>query len=316
MSEQTSSQSPATPATVDNSLKSEYLVDAVFPTQEVHLVAGPSGAGKSTWLIKFIDNWRQGQPFFQHASHPKPFVYLSIDRSEKSVLRIFERLQIDPKNFRIEVLKKGTRKSHVLSVLQALLKKYPDTKVFFIEGFQSKTPDGKINDYSVVANYLTSLQEFCEDNDVTIIGVAHATKTTADDRYNNPRQRILGTVAWAGYTETIILIEPFDAENPQDSTRVVMILPRNAPERMYQAEFKNGMLVEKAKPVPPHEKFENWYKEHATDTEITTEEIIAKTGLPRRTAADLIKHAVDFGQLEQIKKGVYRKLAAWERADA
>lgn len=292
---------------------SDYLVDSILPAQEIHLIAGPSGAGKSTWLLQFIEQWRQGKPFLGYASHPQPFVYISADRSERSVQRIFERLKLRPEDFSVETASTIASRD-LFSVLLMLRKRHPSAKVFFIEGFQSF--QHKMNDYDLVAAFLTKLLRYCVQEDITIIGVCHATKTKKDEAYENPRQKINGSVAWAAYSETVVFIEPAVPGDPTNTERRIMILPRNAAERAYLMGFKNGMLVEKTKPLTSWERMLKWIDSLQPGQHITTEEIMVATQTPRSTLALDLNKATAAKLLAQVKTGVYRRVNTEQETDA
>lgn len=293
----------------------DFLVDTILPTQEVHLIGGPSGSGKSTWLLQFIESWRAGKPLLGYPSHPEPFVYLSADRSDRSVRRIFERLKLTPEDFRFETAMSISSQSLIL-VLNELRRRHPDTTVFFIEGFQSFTPQHKMNDYGIVANFLTTLLRYCTEHKITIFGVCHATKTKKDEGYENPRQRLNGSVAWAAYSETIIFIEPANPSDPNDSSRRVMVLPRNAAEKSYLMEFKNGRLIEKTKALTAAQRLEAWVTLASCEQDYRTEEILVATLIPRSTLAVELSAAVQKRWLILVKQGLYRKPSSTTQADA
>src|SRR5262249_41590755 len=68
--------------------------------------------------------------------------------------------------------------------------------------------------------------------------------------YTNPREKILGSVAWGGAAEGIVFIEP---EDPEDvgGPRKLWLLPRNAPGKILTLGFKDGLLVETKTTVKP-----------------------------------------------------------------
>lgn len=289
------------------------LIDDILPAREIHLIAGPSGAGKTTWLIKMIDNWRQGMSIFGHASHPKPFMYLSLDRSQAGVRRIFDRLKVNHKNFQLFVPKANSnnQKLSLAQLLRGLIKTYPDVRVYFIEGFQSRTPDGKMNDYKVVAHFLLELQQICEESNITIIGVAHASKAKQDEKYLNPRERVNGTVAWAAYSETIIVVEPEDPDDPQNVNRRVMILPRNAREQVFIMENKDGTLVEKTSVQNPivqsnFGKVLSWLASQPLDRIVTTTEICNESNVPTGSINLELTKLQQHKALEQKKRGTWQ----------
>ena len=98
--------------------------------------------------------------------------------------------------------------------------------VIYIDGFTAFVPGGFLNNYSIVAKWLAGLQRYCRKMGITIIGACHTTKTKEGEKFTNPRQRIAGSVAWAGFSETVLIIEPLDDEKAKDK-RLVHILPRN-----------------------------------------------------------------------------------------
>lgn len=300
------SENPSTPS------HQEHLIDDILPARELHLVAGPSGAGKTTWMIKMIDQWRQGQSIFGHASHPRPFMYLSLDRSRAGVLRIFDRLKIDHKNFHVFVPKANSnnQKLALAQLLKGLIQQHPDVRVFFIEGFQSRTPDGKMNDYKVVAHFLLELQQLCEEHNITIIGVAHASKAKQDEKYLNPRERVNGTVAWAAYSETIIVVEPEDPDDPENRNRRVMLLPRNAREQVFLMENKDGTLVEKTSTQNPVQsnfaKVLAWLAAQPLDRIVTTTEICAESTIPTGSIN------LELTKLEKHKALEMKKRGTWQ----
>lgn len=292
-------------------MPSTYLVDQIFPAREVHVIAGPSGGGKTTWLIQFIHEWQKGEKFHGHASHPVPFLYISADRSLESVERLFERMRLPFAGFPIISLEQIRSHNNLALTIRDLCKEHPSVRVLFIEGLQSFTPDGRLNDYKTVSHFLVQLILLCRELNLTLIGVAHTAKTKEDETYRNPRQRINGSVAWAAFTETIVVIEPIIADDPNNSTRSVMILPRNAPERAYQVEFRDGRLVEKLRAATAAQRLQNWLTEQAPGTQFTSSEIMSATSIRSATTFRVeIELAAARKLVEQIGHGSYRVCSA------
>jgi len=103
----------------------------------------------------------------------------------------------------------------------------------------SKLSDGG---FAHVRKFLTHLSHLCEKYDITILGIVHSPKAKEDAQYLRPRDRVMGSSAWAAYTETIILIEPVHADAP--GCRKMTVLPRNAPEETHDLQFNGqGRLV-------------------------------------------------------------------------
>ena len=227
----------------------DFVIEDIFPVGEIHLIAGASGAGKTTWLIKLIESWMHGNSVFGHKSHSRPFVYISGDRSDAGIRRTFNRVGVDYKKIPIYSLKPADRTLSFVDVLKKLKAIQPDLEVFFVEGIAARVPNGKLNDYNIVSNFLLDLQDFCAQNGATVIGVIHTAKTKEGESYQDPRQKALGSVGWAGYSETIVLVETTEADRPDLQTRRITILPRNFKAEIFQLEFgAEGHLVEIKKP--------------------------------------------------------------------
>jgi RecA-family ATPase len=225
----------------------KYLIDEILPSREVHLLGGPSGSGKTTWWFQIIQDWAAGRDVLGHASHPVPWAYISADRSEEGVLRVLERLHIDPATipFLSVVDEDNDSASHYIS---KALEKFPTAKLLMLEGISSMVPvSSKQGDggYKAVTRFLRILGKLCRSHDITIWGSAHSPKMKAADRYTDPRQRVMGSVAWAGYTESIFIIEPPPSEDREQShRRTLMSLPRNAKQEYFDLAFNDqGRLV-------------------------------------------------------------------------
>lgn len=298
------------PSTLPLPSSEEWLIKDIFPTGEIHLIGGPSGAGKSTWLIKMIESWQKGLSIFGHESYPVPFIYFSGDRSEAGVRRTFKRIGVDDTKFPIYVPRGADNEASLESILTKILKARPEIKVFFVEGLGSKVPQGKTNDYTIVAKFLKKLTEFCERNKVTIIGVVHSAKTKEGEGYLNPRQRALGSVAWAAFSETIILVEPMKPDNPEDSTRQVLILPRNAKEQAFKLEFDGGQLVPVRKAPKNNEILDKYLATLEPGEIFTNKDAEDFTNLSDSSLRFELKKLIDNGKLAKRKAGEYFKVTS------
>ena len=234
-----------------------HVVDEIFPAYEVHLFVGPSGAGKTTYLFQFIKAWSAGEKIFGYQSHPQPYVYISCDRSKRNIQRTFKRIGLPAEQIpTISVIDEPVSRD-IMSILKFARDRYPEAKVLFIEGLASLVPGGRLIDYKVVSDFLVALAQYCNLNEVTIFGVGHSTKTKKGEEYLNPRERVIGSVAWAGFSETIFFFEPLEPDNPECALRRLHVLPRNAKQQTFDFDFSSGLLVpiakvEKEKEPPTH----------------------------------------------------------------
>lgn len=75
----------------------------------------------------------------------------------------------------------------------------------------------RLNDYSSVAAAVGPISQWCARNKVTILGTHHTSKLKSDkkDRYVRPQDRILGSTALTGYTNTqFFVVAPEETEKP------------------------------------------------------------------------------------------------------
>lgn len=284
----------------------EFIVDDILPAREVHIIGGPSGSGKSSLVFQLlIEQIRQGLPVFGHPSISIPMCYVSCDRSDASIKRTLKRLNIPNP---IPILNARSITTSMETVIQRSRDLVPGCKLIFIEAIIRFVPEGKMNDYKIVSDYLTYLGLLCEKYDVTLVAITHAPKTHENEHYANPRQRLSGSVAWGAFTETVILIEP----DGEEDGRLISVLPRNGEEMTYTYAFEKGILKE----VSPEGTTFDLLDKHALpalkpDTLYPRLEILELVGqfhikCSEKTVQRWLNDKVRIGRMEKITRGVYK----------
>lgn len=218
----------------------EFLVEGILPAHEAHLLGGSSGSGKTTFVFQvFLAEWQQGNAIFEHASHPVPYVYLSLDRSRSSVNRTLQRLGLTDQITRIvcqEDLPEDA--STPLQVISHALKAYSDSKLIVIEGFQLLAGENGKN-YTNVAKVLKKVARICTEKKLTVIGICHSPKMKSDERFKHSREALIGSVSWAAYSDTVIILDL----NEDSGIISVNVMPRNAASEKHEMRFgENGVL--------------------------------------------------------------------------
>lgn len=216
----------------------EFLIEGILPANEVHLLGGSSGSGKTTLSFQMLALWQQGLPIFGHTSYPVPYAYVSIDRSAASVERTLTRVGLQDRITRTVCREHLINVTEIKHVVAGARNKYPDAKFFIVEGYQHLAGD-KGNNYGRVASLLQNSTVICAKEKITLLGICHASKLRTDESFQHPREVLLGSVAWAAYSETVITM------NRNEATGVVTVnvLPRNAPEEKHEMRFGlNGVL--------------------------------------------------------------------------
>lgn len=291
-----------------------HIVDDIIPAREIHLIAGPSGAGKTTLLFQIIDDWRQGRDVLGHKSHPQPFCYVACDRTLASTKRTLKRVGIMEGT--IPTLSLAERRDIVTigGVVAAAKIHVEGVRVLFIDAIAVLVREGRTNDYAVVADFLRECAQICAREDITIIALVHAAKVKEGEKFLNPRQRILGSVAWAGFSDTVILIEPATPEDATSDERTVLILPRNAPaEELAMGFNQEGRLEIRqidelvsdllTKRVLPAMEPDRVY--HINEIWTMAADRGIKTS--RKTVQRWLAWQIEAGKIEMVKRGHYKR---------
>jgi hypothetical protein len=210
-----------------------YLIDAILPAYEPHILGGPSGSGKTRWLFQMLENWRQGLPIFGFESHPVPYVYVAADRSYASVCDTLRDIAIDPKS--VPIIPALDLEQDVVGytipwLFDLVKSEHPEAKLIVVEGIGTFVPDGKVNDYHVVSGFLRKISRNCRKAGVTILGIHHTSKEKGGKDgggYENAREKLLGSAAWAAFAESIFMLDPFKASDPASPYRRLSVFPRN-----------------------------------------------------------------------------------------
>jgi hypothetical protein len=229
----------------------EYLIDEILPRHEVHLLGGPSGGNKTTFLHQQLkENWRPGGQILGYAVHPVPFIYISADRSKAGTARTLKRIGVDPEH--LDLFSLTNKQTKTYRNYQLLLKflhdNKPDAKMLFIDGFSGMVPARKDRNtdggFSHISNFLVDLQGELEEADNTLMGLVHSPKMKEESRYTNPRERVMGSAAWAAHVETILMIEPTSFDRASVGKRTIILCPRNAAEQYFDYVLNaSGLLV-------------------------------------------------------------------------
>lgn len=230
----------------------DFLIDSILPAREVHLLGGSPGVGKTTFLIQFLDWFRKGEPVFGFRTHPEKggVLYISCDRSPESFKRALDRLRVPHTAFPwltdydIPSGPLGVPRAEVM--LEWVHSKHPEVVLVVMDGLSLLVPEGRSGSdggYSSVAKFLRSLRARAAKLGLTVLGTCHANKVKEGESYSNPRDRILGSTAWSGFSDLVLILDPLDPSNPENPVRVLNVLPREAPNQILKFSNEKGVLV-------------------------------------------------------------------------
>lgn len=300
-------------------MPSNYLIDQILPTRELHLTGGCSGVGKTTWLLQMLHHLTLGRPIFNYPSRPTEWVYVSCDRSGEGMERTLDRLALphDRNRFHsledIPVHRKGLGLADAESILI-----WSPAPLVVIEAFTLLMPTGRqdasMNNYQSTGNWLRHLSRLTKRYDKTIIASVHSPKTKEGNGYNDKRQRVLGSVAFGALVETIFLVERTGEED--ENKRVLHLLPRNAPEQAFYFDLdKSGRFVEAMNPsdeaitVIIEDQFRLLGPGEAFETGELLEKVRGR-GVSDRSFYRWLQVAGESKRVEKVSRGVWRKVVA------
>lgn len=225
----------------------EYLLEDVIAARQVNLIAGGSGSGKTRWIFQLQHAIKEQGKLLGYRAHHARWGYISGDRTCESIRETLETMGlvsrvpiyscVDENTVGRSIPELWPKVCDVLGVVPELL---------VIDGFTSFCPNGKINDYDVVAKWLAGLQGFCQREHVAILGACHTTKAKANQEITDPRQQIAGSVAWAAYSEGMVVIHKPHQGGEKDPWRDIYMCGRNSGMNLIKAQFSTqGWLEER-----------------------------------------------------------------------
>jgi len=313
------SSSIPVPKTISVMKSPEFLIQDILPSQEVHLLGGPSGAGKTTWLFQMLhDQWKLGGTILGKAVFPVPYVYISADRSNKGVKRTMFRAGINNEAVAFMSLMNFPDVRTVPQAIDKVLLVKPEAKLFFIDGCMGLIPPRRDNSsdggFKHISMFLADLCRLCQSKDITMVLIVHSPKQKEDSRYTNPRERVMGSAAWAAFTETVILMEPMQPISKETAhCRTLICLPRNAAASFTDWEFNSrGRLVERSDEVEDT-IIGAWLDSLPYPGSFTTDQFFAvmEKSMSRATIYRWLERLVKDKDLVHDKKGHWTYVREW-----
>lgn len=205
-------------------------IPGIIPFGTVTIFAGAPGVGKTAMLADWIVRWRDGRPIWGHPTNPPTqFCYLAADRQWASHQQWFNRAGYpdiprysvaDDVRFNLDELLKPY---NALDLFRRSLDKanngappIPGAHVF-VDPVSPVFIAGNPNSSRDVARTLLNMSRECQQRQINITCAAHFAKQLADatSRYARPQDRISGSGAFSGFSDTqIYLIDPELPKSP------------------------------------------------------------------------------------------------------
>lgn len=307
------------------------LMPPVILRYSVNLLAGAPGTGKTAFLSWWVKQVGERQPIFTLA----PIVgdlyqaFIGADRSWDHSTRKWFDLQgatfdavysmQDDRQFAKERLRK---KQNRITLFKECLYKvspegdgvFPANSIIYVDPL-ALFLGGNLNDYDACLVACSELRELCIAHGVTIIGTAHAAKQKADksERYLRLQDRILGSAALFGYTDTqLYLASP---EETGEKTYTFLWSPHHAKSQMFALERTDtGLFVPAgvqpgAGATPQFPTDVEWLPELITEQPRPLHQLIAAARDAEMSRATLVRRLKDLqalGHVSQPKHGLYQ----------
>lgn len=201
----------------------------IIPFRTLTIFAGAPAVGKTTMLVEWIQRWLAGRTICGHPTNPpQHFYYVCADRGlqpDKFYAMLGDEFR-DRCTFYSVVSRDSTldadafhNQNHGKDLIKhvfATLNPQPGSHLIidplaplFITGSQNNTRN--------VAASLIGLSRYIEDFQINLTGTWHFAKQKTDkaDRYMRPQDRISGSGAVSGFSDTqIYLVDPEPAAKP------------------------------------------------------------------------------------------------------
>lgn len=200
-------------------------IPGILPFGTLTVFVGAPGVGKTAMLAEWVQRWREGRSIWGHPTHaPRQFAYVAADRHwATNHQRWFDLVgfpdiphyslvddpDFDPERIRnsqdsLELLEK------VLNVAASGYPPVPGAHVI-VDPAVPIFINGNVNAPRDVIYSLIRMARMAEARQINLTIVGHFGKQKGDqkERYTRPQDRIAGSYAFSGYSDTqIYLTEP------------------------------------------------------------------------------------------------------------
>ena len=218
--------------------RSEELIAATLPTNEVSLLAGASGAGKTTLIMQVLSNLQRGELVFGREgaanlrigyiaadrtirAYEKTAKLVGLDMSKLKIKALVDDNDIDLRSFEASPIDELERLLKIMLPLDLVI---VDPLIVFL-GVDT-------NKYHLNASRLIRLNKFCLAHNLTILGTHHAAKARSDYGFKRAQDRISGTSALLGFTSTQLFLAHPDETGRKDGFYEWHVISHHAPGRV------------------------------------------------------------------------------------
>lgn len=224
----------------------QYYVDKVLPSGEVHILAGPSRIGKSALFAQALYDWTCKEQVFgleTFGQDKGKACMVTVDRSINETLDAMERVGVPEGAYKVESI----RDTPSAGIDQAFEKAPKDCRILFVEGADAML--NKTTDSREVANFLRYCGTVAQNKRLALILSMGTAKLKSNESYLYAPERISGCAQWGRFCSTVFNVAFEDPGRPNDDVnRLLYISSRNHKGivRRYTVDSKTGRYVEAA----------------------------------------------------------------------
>lgn len=205
---------------------SDDIIEGILPAYSLNILYGPTGAGKTPLALQLAAAVSTGAEWFGYATRQTRLCYVACDRAERFTIALIRKLGLDPALAPHIALADLRKEDAFERVLEAALRRVPSLKFLIIDTLHALFPGNPNLDRDVI-DFMRRAQRLC-GRDLTILGLLRGIKQRYDG-YASPRDRVLGSSAWLGSSETKLILEMQGASKLDDPRRVLYVAPQLAP---------------------------------------------------------------------------------------
>jgi hypothetical protein len=317
-----SAPEPTPPAILTPASAFPDPIPGIIPFGTVTLFAGAPGVGKTAMLAEWCRRWRDGKTICGHPTNrPTGFYYLAADRQWKSHQVWFDAVGFpDIPHYSLADdttldLSTITRSFEAHSALQTAIDKLnpkpgghlhiDPVSPLFIGGDPNRARD--------VAASLLRISRICQQRRINITLTAHFGKQKGDPReqYTRPQDRIAGSGAFAGFSDTqIYLIDPMPPAQPY---HVLGWVPRHAKQEEFHfiRREEDGLFVnyELYTELDKHEKAVVCIPFDPTPASIVLHKLQTALNVSLKSAERYLAQLVKDGRVLKLRRGTYQRAA-------
>ncbi len=296
------------------------VIEHLMPFGSITTLSGASGVGKTAFLASMIAAIQRGEPLFgQKTTCPPAIGILACDRPWRDHNAWFQKagcgdlphVSLRDEEYQWQILR---NRDQVHLIFGKLVDRIglPPGSLLIVDPVPLFIP-GRLIDYKDMAIGTGLLDQQLKPRQLTALGVFHVSKQKGNknERYLRPQDRILGSSALIGYSETAFyLISPEEAER---RTYEFGVVSHQLPSTAYHyTKNDQGLFV-------PAEYFDGVQEEEAALALLPTDavntlstatwaaQIMKACGISLRSAERLIRELRHAGRAVRVGRGLYRR---------